>query len=230
MREFKFENKVINQNSKTFIIAEIGLNHNGDLEIAKQLMEVAKKSGCDAVKFQKRDINSVYSKTLLDSYRESPWGTTQREQKMGLEFSKEDYKEIDIYCKKKNIEWFASAWDQKSQLFLREFNCKYNKIASAMLVDQSLLKLVAEEKKHTFISTGLSTLDDIEKAVNIFRNENCPFELMHCVSTYPMKNADANLKTILTLREKFKCNVGYSGHETGLAISYAAAALGIRSL
>ena len=213
-----------------FFIAEIGINHNGDMKICKQLINLAVEAGCDAVKFQKRDINSVYSKTLLDSYRESPWGTTQREQKMGLEFSKEDYKEIDIYCKKKNIEWFASAWDQKSQLFLREFNCKYNKIASAMLVDQSLLKLVAEEKKHTFISTGLSTLDDIEKAVNIFRNENCPFELMHCVSTYPMKNADANLKTILTLREKFKCNVGYSGHETGLAISYAAAALGITSL
>ena len=213
-----------------FFIAEIGINHNGDMKICKQLINLAVEAGCDAVKFQKRDINSVYSKTLLDSYRESPWGTTQREQKMGLEFSKEDYKEIDIYCKKKNIEWFATAWDQKSQLFLREFNCKYNKIASAMLVDQSLLKLVAEEKKHTFISTGLSTLDDIEKAVNIFRNENCPFELMHCVSTYPMKNADANLKTILTLREKFKCNVGYSGHETGLAISYAAAALGITSL
>ena len=213
-----------------FFIAEIGINHNGDINICKQLIDLAASAGCDAVKFQKRDINTVYDKTLLDSFRESPWGTTQREQKIGLEFKKQDYEEIDNYCKKKNIEWFASAWDLKSQAFLREFNCKYNKIASAMLINEDLLKMVAEERKHTFISTGLSTLEDIEKAVDIFKEKNCPFELMHCVSTYPMKYSDANLKTILTLREKFKCNVGYSGHETGLTVSYAAAALGISSL
>ena len=213
-----------------FFIAEIGINHNGDMKICKQLIDLAASAGCDAVKFQKRDIESVYSKKFLDSYRESPWGTTQREQKMGLEFNKEEYQEIDEYCKTKNIEWFASAWDLKSQLFLREFNCKYNKIASAMIVHEELLKMVAEEKKHTFISTGLSTMENIENAVNIFRDKKCPFELMHCVSTYPMKDTDANLKTILTLREKFKCDVGYSGHETGLAISYAAAALDITSL
>ena len=213
-----------------FFIAEIGINHNGDMKICKQLIDLAVSAGCDAVKFQKRDIDSVYSKEFLDTYRESPWGKTQREQKQGLEFNKEDYLEIDNYCKKMNIQWFASAWDLKSQLFLRQFNCKYNKIASAMLVNYELLKLVAEEKKHTFISTGLSTIEDIEKAVNIFKNNNCPFELMHCVSTYPMKYKDANLRTILTLKEKFNCNVGYSGHETDLAISYAAAALGITSL
>ena len=213
-----------------FFVAEIGINHNGDMKICKQLIDLAASAGCDAVKFQKRDIDSVYGKKLLDSYRESPWGTTQREQKMGLEFNKEEYQEIDEYCKTKNIEWFASAWDLKSQLFLREFNCKYNKIASAMIVHEELLKMVAEEKKHTFISTGLSTMENIENAVNIFRDKKCPFELMHCVSTYPMKDTDANLKTILTLREKFKCDVGYSGHETGLAISYAAAALDITSL
>ena len=213
-----------------FFIAEIGINHNGDMKIYKQLIDLAVTAGCDAVKFQKRDIDTVYSKKLLDGFRESPWGTTQREQKIGLELNKQDYQEINNYCKKKNIEWFASAWDLKSQAFLREFNCKYNKIASAMLVSEELLKMVAEEKKHTFISTGLSTLQDIEKAVNIFRDNNCPFELMHCVSTYPMKDTDANLKTIITLKEKFKCNVGYSGHESGLAVSYAAAALGISSL
>ena len=213
-----------------FFIAEIGINHNGDMKICKELIDLAVTAGCDAVKFQKRDIETVYSKKLLDSFRESPWGTTQREQKTGLEFDKKDYQEIANYCKKKNIEWFASAWDLKSQAFLREFNCKYNKIASAMLVNEDLLRMVAEEKKHTFISTGLSTLQDIEKAVSIFRNSNCPFELMHCVSTYPMKDTDANLRTIITLREKFNCNVGYSGHETGLAVSYAAAALGITSL
>ena len=213
-----------------FIIAEIGINHNGDMKICKQLIDLALESGCDAVKFQKRDIESVYSKELLDSPRESPWGKTQREQKMGLEFNKEDYLEIDKYCKEKNICWFASAWDLKSQGFLRDFNCKYNKIASAMLVNLELLKMVSEEKKHTFISTGLSTMQDIENAVKIFKDNNCPFELMHCVSTYPMKDSDANLKTILTLKEKFNCNVGYSGHEAGLTISYAAAALGISSL
>ena len=213
-----------------FIIAEIGINHNGDMNICKKLIDLALESGCDAVKFQKRDIDSVYSKELLDSSRESPWGKTQRDQKMGLEFNKEDYKEIDKYCKEKNINWFASAWDLKSQSFLRDFNCKYNKIASAMLVNLELLKIVAEEKKHTFISTGLSTMQDIENAVKIFRDNNCPFELMHCVSTYPMKDSDANLKTILTLKEKFNCNVGYSGHEAGLTVSYAAVALGASSL
>ena len=213
-----------------FIIAEIGINHNGNMKICKQLIDLASESGCDAVKFQKRDIESVYDKELLDSPRESPWGKTQREQKLGLEFDENQYQEIDKYCKEKNIEWFASAWDLKSQEFLRKFNCKYNKIASAMLVNEKLLRMVSEEKKHTFISTGLSTMDDIEKAVKIFRDNNCPFELMHCVSTYPMKDADANLRTIQTLKEKFNCNVGYSGHESGLTISYAAAALSISSL
>jgi len=213
-----------------FFIAEIGINHNGDMKICKQLIDLASSAGCDAVKFQKRDIESVYKKEFLDSYRESPWGKTQREQKLGLEFNLEQYQEIDQYCKKKNIIWFASAWDLNSQLFLRQFNCKFNKIASAMIVSEELLKMVAQEKKHTFISTGLSTIKDIEKAVNIFRDNDCPFELMHCVSTYPMKYSDANLKTIQTLREKFNCNVGYSGHETDLAVSYAAAALGISSL
>ena len=167
---------------------------------------------------------------MLDSPIESPWGKTQRDQKIGLEFNKEDYQEIDNYCKAKNINWFASAWDLKSQTFLKQFNCKYNKIASAMLVNLELLKMVSEEKKYTFISTGLSTMAEIEKAVKIFRENNCPFELMHCVSTYPMKSSDANLKTIITLREKFKCKVGYSGHETGLSISLAAAALGATSV
>ena len=211
-------------------IAEIGINHNGDMKICKKLIDLAVLTGCDAVKFQKREIEEVYSKQFLDGFRESPWGKSQRDQKKGLEFNKKDYQEIDSYCKEKNINWFASAWDLKSQLFLRQFNCKYNKIASAMLVNLDLLKMVSEEKKHTFISTGLSSMDDIEKAVKIFRENNCPFELMHCVSTYPMKSSDANLKTIITLKEKFKCKVGYSGHETGLTVSLAAAALGATSI
>jgi N-acetylneuraminate synthase len=215
---------------KIFFIAEIGINHNGDMKICKDLIDLAVDAKCNAVKFQKRDIELVYKKDFLDGFRESPWGKTQRDQKMGLEFGKNEYDEINDYCKKKKIEWFASAWDLNSQKFLKQYNLNYNKIASAMIVNLDLLKDVASEGKHTFISTGMSTLEDIKKATKIFKEANCPFELMHCVSTYPMKDTDANLNTINTLRNTFGCNVGYSGHETGLAISYAAAALGISSL
>lgn len=213
-----------------FIIAEIGINHNGDINIAKDLIKAAKFAGCDAVKFQKRTIDKVYTKELLDGLRESPWGKTQRAQKEGLEFGLEQYKQIDAYCKELGIEWFASAWDVDSQVFLRQFNCKYNKVASAMLVDKALLAEIASEKKHTFISTGMSTVEQIDAAVEIFKKAGCPFELMHTKSTYPMEDEDANLNCIKTLRDRYKCNVGYSGHETGLAVSYAAAALGITSL
>ena len=213
-----------------FIIAEIGINHNGDINICKKLIDVAKEAGCDAVKFQKRDIESVYTKEFLSEPRESQWGNTQKDQKEGLEFSRNEYDQIDSYCNEIKIEWFASAWDLKSQIFLNEYQCNYNKIASAMIVYDDLLKLVAKQKKHTFISTGMCNFKDIDKAVEIFRGEDCSFELMHCVSTYPMKTEDANLMTINTLREKYNCNIGYSGHETGLAISYAASALNISSL
>jgi len=213
-----------------FITAEIGINHNGDVGVAKQMIDAAKEAGCDAVKFQKRTIDLVYTKEFLDSPRESPWGTTQREQKEGLEFGKKEYDDIDKYCKKVGIHWFASAWDTKSQLFLRQYNLKYNKIASAMLTNIPLLELVTEEKKHTFISTGMSIKKEIDRAVEIFREADCPFELMHCVSTYPMIEEDANLNRIKNLRDKYNCDVGYSGHEVGLAVSYAAAALGITSL
>ena len=213
-----------------FIVAEIGINHNGDMSLCKDLIDIAYETGCDAVKFQKRDINSVYTKEFLDAPRESPWGSTQRDQKSGLEFEKEDYAEIDTYCKEKGIEWFASAWDLKSQEFLSGFDCKYNKVASAMIVYSDLLKVIAKEGKHTFISTGMATYDYIDNVVDIFKSENCSFELMHTVSTYPMKDNHANLNLISTLRERYKCDVGYSGHEVGLAISYAAAACGISSL
>ena len=215
---------------KIFIIAEIGINHNGDLGIARDLIDLAVDVGADAVKFQKRTIDLVYTQDFLNGSRESPWGTTQREQKEGLEFGLDDYTEIDKYCKEKGIEWFASAWDLESQKFLNQFNLNHNKIASAMIVYDDLLKEVASEGKHTFISTGMTTEEDIIKAVNIFQNVNCPFELMHCISTYPMNEKDANLNAINTLREKYGCDVGYSGHETGLAVSYAAVALGITSL
>jgi len=218
------------KNMSIFVIAEIGINHNGDLEITKQLIDVAKDAGADAVKFQKRTIDIVYDKEMLDSPRESPWGATQREQKEGLEFGLEEYKEIDSYCRKKEIEWFASAWDLESQKFLRQFELKYNKVASAMIVYEDLLKEVASEKKHTFISTGMCSFDVIDNAVEIFKANDCSFELMHCVSTYPMEDTDANLNCIKTLRDRYQCDVGYSGHEVGLAVSYGAAALGISSL
>ena len=213
-----------------FITAEIGINHNGDMNICKKLIDVALDAGCDAVKFQKRDIDLVYTRDFLESPRESPWGKTQRDQKEGLEFDRKQYYEIDNYCRKKGIEWYASAWDVKSQNFLKEFDCKYNKIASAMIVDKDLLNLVAKEKKHTFISTGMSTFLEIDEAISIFKNYDCPFELMHTVSTYPMADEDANLKVIETLKEKYNVNVGYSGHESGIAISIGASALGISSL
>jgi len=213
-----------------FIIAEIGINHNGEMSICKELIDAATDAGCNAVKFQKRDIDQVYTQDFLNSHRESPWGTTQREQKAGLEFGEEQYLEIDQYCKEKGVAWFASAWDTNSQEFLRQFDCQYNKVASAMIVHEDLLNMIAEEGKHTFISTGMTEYQDIQKAVDIFKAANCSFELMHTVSTYPMKDEDANLKMIKTLREKFNCGVGYSGHEVGLAVSYAAAALDITSL
>ena len=213
-----------------FLIAEIGINHNGDLDIAKKLIDAAKESGCDSVKFQKRDIDTVYTEEYLKSYRKSPWGETQRSQKEGLEFNYENYCEIDNYCKKLDIQWFASAWDLKSQKFLKQFNCPYNKIASPMNVYLDLMECVAEEGKHTFISTGMSTDQDIKVAVNIFRKHNCPFELMHTVSTYPMNHTDANLNMINSLKNTFNCNVGYSGHEDNIEISLAAAAIGVSSI
>jgi len=217
---------------KCSIIAEIGINHNGDLDIAKKMIDVAKDCGCDSVKFQKRTIDEVYSKELLDSPRESPFGTTQRDQKEGLEFGKEEYTEIKKYCDEKQIAWFASAWDLKSLEFLDQFKPIMNKISSAMIVDKNFVREVAKRKRHTFISTGMSTKKNIQDTVEIFLEEECSFELMHCVSTYPMKPEHANLKRILYLKESYEnCSpfcfgVGYSGHEAGTAITFAAVALG----
>lgn len=213
-----------------FIIAEIGINHNGDLDIAKKLIDVAVLAGADAVKFQKRTIDLVYTAAELDKPRESPWGTTNRQQKNGLEFGKAEYDQIDAYCKAKNIAWSASSWDVESQKFLRQYDLKFNKVASAMLTRTDLLTLVAEEGRYTYISTGMSSWEEIDAAVALFRAKNCPFELMHTVSTYPMNDEDANLLMIPALRERYGVKVGYSGHEVGLAVSYGAAALGATSL
>lgn len=212
------------------IIAEIGINHNGDLDIAKRLIDAAVEAGCDAVKFQKRTVDKVYSKEMLDSPRESPWGHTQRAQKEGLEFGKAEYDAIDAYCRQKGIEWFASAWDVDSQKFLQQYNLKYNKVASAMLTQDALLEEIAGEGRYTFISTGMSTWEEIDHAVEIFRKHNCPFELMHCNSTYPMAEDDANLSLISVLHARYGYKVGYSGHETGIRVSTLAVAAGAASI
>ncbi len=214
-----------------FVTAEIGTNHMGDIKIAKKLIDVAKEAGCNAVKFQKKSVEKIYSKEFLDSKLESPWGTTQREMRTYREFDMKQFSEIDKYCKKKKIFWFASCWDIDSQIQMRKFKTKYNKVASAMLTHKKLLKTIAEEKKYTFIATGMSSLKDIDNAIKIFRKFKCPFELMHCHSAYPMPVNEANLKLIPFLKKKFKCDVGYSGHETGATnVSIPAVMVGATSV
>jgi N-acetylneuraminate synthase len=213
-----------------FVVAEIGINHNGDIEIAKKLISMAKKAGCDAVKFQKRTIDVVYSKEELDKPRESPWGITQRQQKEGLEFDKKDYDQINIFCKKIDIEWFASAWDIESLKFLDSYNLRYQKIASALITHEDFLQEVAKRNLHTFISTGMSDYSIIDKAVQIFKKNNCGFELMHTTSAYPCPEDQLNLHFIQKLKERYKCNVGYSGHEPSVSPSVVAVCLGATSL
>ncbi len=209
-----------------FVIAEIGINHNGDINIAKQLIDMAVDCGCNAVKFQKRTIDVVYSEEYLDSPRESPWGTTQRAQKEGLEFGNAEYSEIDSYCREKGIAWFASAWDKFSLIFLNGYDILYNKIASSMLANDDFVADVASFGKLTFISTGMSDSGLIDSVVKIFNNWKCPFVLMHCVSTYPCKDEDCNLKVLDWLKSRYKCEIGYSGHEVGVLPSVLSVAYG----
>ena len=215
---------------RVFFIAEIGINHNGDVDIAKQLINQAKAAGCDAVKFQKRTIDIVYSPEVLAQKRDSPWGTTQREQKEGLEFDEQEYDIIKAHCRQLGIDWFASAWDIPSQHFLRRYDCKYNKIASAMATHLPFLKEVASEKKPTFLSTGMCSYEDIDRAVDIFRAAGCPVLLMHTVSTYPAAESDLNLSAIHALRERYGLPVGYSGHETSVSPSIMAAMMGAMAI
>jgi len=211
---------------KIYVVAEIGINHNGDLQLAKELIDIASSCKCDAVKFQKREIDLVYSKEILDSPRESPWGKTQRDQKEGLEFTFEEYDEIDEYCKNKNIDWFASSWDIVSQEKMRRYNFKFNKVASAMATNLEFLECVASEKRPTFISTGMTKIEEIDEALNIFKKYNCEFMLLHTVSTYPAKESDLNLNCIRTLKERYGVPIGYSGHEASVSPSIIAASMG----
>ena len=213
-----------------FVIGEIGINHNGNLKLAKKMIKAAHQAGCDAVKFQKRNIETVYTPNYLIEHRESPWGTTQREQKEGLEFNKSDYDEIDRFCTGIGILWTASAWDVESQKFLQGYDVSFNKIASPMLVHRELLEIVAAEGKHTYISTGMCTFQDIDRAVSIFTRHNCPFTLMHCVSKYPLEDDECNLSMITVLKERYGCPVGYSGHEKGPFPSVMAVILGASAI
>jgi N-acetylneuraminate synthase len=213
-------------------IAEIGLNHNGDINIAKKLIKHAYDCGCDIVKFQKRtpDICVPEHQKNIMKYN-TPWGDiTYIDYKHKVEFDYKEYNYIDEYCKCLGIDWTASVWDLPSVYFINKFDIKYNKIPSAMLTNINLLKAVASHGRYTFISTGMSTMDEITKAVQIFQTYGCPFELMHTVSVYPMRNDHANLKVIQTLKDKFGCRVGWSGHEEGLQISLAAVAIGATSV
>lgn len=219
-------NPYVNGDNLPFVIAETGINHNGDVGMAKKLIDMAKECEADAVKFQKRTIDIVYTKKMLDSPRQSPWGTTQREQKEGLELSKDEYDEINTYCKGKNIYWFASAWDEKSQEFLRQYDLPFNKIASAMLTHKNLVEMVAEEGKHTFISTGMSNFEQIDRVVNIFEKKDCPYTVMHCVTVYPCPDEWCNLQMIEVFKNRYGCPVGYSGHENGVLPTILAVASG----
>lgn len=213
-------------------IAEIGINHNGDIEIAKKLIDISRDCGVDIVKFQKRTPGLCVPEHMKNSMRyDTPWGDiTYLEYRNKIEFWEKEYDQIDRYCKLIGIDWTASVWDVESQIFLQRYDLKYNKIPSPMLTNSKLLEIVAEERKHTFISTGMSTLEEIDKAVEIFTRKRCPFELMHCNSTYPMPPEEANLRCIPMLRERYRCDVGYSGHEAGLQVSLAAVVFGITSL
>lgn len=213
-----------------FIIAEIGINHNGDMTIAKRLIDTALTAGCNAVKFQKRTVDVVYSQEVLDTPRESPWGNTTREQKHGLEFGKAEYDEIDRYCRERGITWFASAWDLPAQQFLSHYELPLNKIASAMGTHTEFVRAVARERKLTFASTGMMSTEDVDALVSILSEERCPFVLMHTVSVYPCPEDQLHLNAIDFLRDRYNCPVAYSGHESTVMPSVIAATKGIVAL
>jgi N-acetylneuraminate synthase len=216
--------KRIGPGEPCFIIAEIGINHNGSLDIAKQLIDVAAAAGCDAVKFQKRTVDVVYSKEELDRPRESPFGDTNRALKEGLELGRDAYQEIDRYCREKGIIWFASCWDEASVDFIDRFWPPCYKIASASLTDDALLRHTRSKGKPVLLSTGMSTLEQIDHAVEVLGDDD--LVILHCTSTYPSRPEELNLRVIETLAGRYRCPVGYSGHEVGISTTVAAAVLG----
>lgn len=225
-REIRIAEKIIGENQPVFVIAEIGINHNGSVELAKKMVKGAKDAGCDAVKFQKRTPEVCVPKDQWNVERETPWGRmTYINYRHKVEFSKEDYHEIDVYCKELGIIWFASCWDIESVNFIEEFNPPLFKTASASLTDTELIERHSKLNKPVIISTGMSTMEEIENTVENFGFNN--LLLAHSTSSYPCKNEELNLKMITILRDKYLSTpIGYSGHETGLAPTWAAVALG----
>ena len=215
----------ISRNSDVFFIAEIGINHNGSLENVEKLVKECKEAGANAVKFQKRTINEVYTKAELEKPRESVFGKTNGDLKRGLEFSYEDYDKIDNICKSQNIIWFASCWDEESVNFIDKFEVPCYKIASASLTDKKLLEFTKSKNKPILLSSGMSTLDEIDKAINVLDKDK--LVLMHSTSSYPCKTEELNLNLIKFFKDKYQeIPIGYSGHEVGLSTTLCAAALG----
>lgn len=217
-------NHVIGDGYPCFIIAEIGINHNGSVELAKKMIDIAVTTGCDAVKFQKRTVDVVYTKEELAKERKSVFGNTNGDLKRGLEFGEKEYKEIDRYCKEKGILWFASCWDEEAVDFIDEFNPPCYKIASASITDDNLLRHTKSKGKPILLSTGMSTMEEIRHAVSILGEDN--LVIMHCTSTYPSNADEMNLRVIETFKKEFSCPIGYSGHERGITPSVLAVAIG----
>lgn len=216
--------KPIGDNQPCYIVAEIGINHNGDLDLAKRLISVAVAAGCDAVKFQKRTVDIVYTPEELAKPRESPFGTTNGHLKRALEFGQEEYEDLDAYCKAVKIAWFASCWDEDSVDFINQFDVPCFKIASASLTDDRLLRHTRRTGKPVILSTGMSTLEEIDHAIHVLGREN--LVVLHACSTYPANYDELNLRAIPSLRERYQLPIGYSGHETGIPSTVAAVVMG----
>ncbi|MBA7636688.1 N,N'-diacetyllegionaminic acid synthase [subsurface metagenome] len=225
-KKIRVGDKYIGEGEPCFIVAEIGINHNGSVEIAKKLIQKAFDLGCDAVKFQKRTVDIVYTKEELDKPRESPFGTTNRALKEGLELGVEEYRQIDQYCRELGIIWFASCWDELSVDFIEQFKPLCYKIASACLTDDSLLQYIKNKGKPIILSTGMSTVDQIDHAVELLGGQD--LIILHCTSTYPAAPEELNLRFIQALANRYDCPIGYSGHEVGISTTVAAAVLGAK--
>jgi N-acetylneuraminate synthase len=224
MTEIKLGNVIVGDGYPCYVVAEIGINHNGDIDVAKKLIDVAVAANCQAVKFQKRTVNIVYSVEELARPRESPFGVTNGDLKHGLEFGLEEYREIDHYCREKGIAWFASCWDEASVDFIDQFDVPCYKIASASLTDDNLLRYTRAKGRPVLLSTGMSTLEQIDHAVEVLGKKD--LILLHTCSTYPAEYSELNLRVITALRERYGVPVGYSGHETGLSTTISTVALG----
>jgi N-acetylneuraminate synthase len=224
LKSVSIGNRLVGEGQPCYVIAEIGINHNGDLDLAKRLISVAITAGCDAVKFQKRTVDLVYTPAELAQPRESPFGTTNADLKHALEFGYEEYRELDDFCRRVKMPWFASPWDEPSVDFLAQFDLPCFKIASASLTDDHLLRHIRATGKPVLLSTGMSTMDEIDHAVNVLGRKD--LVILHACSTYPAYYEELNLRVITKLQERFRVPIGYSGHESGISSSVAATVMG----